>query len=155
MKSGHNWSKCHLTENTMLKTKNKKKHTKAQLMKTCIQCNNVKSSFWIGTYERSTCSKSKPQSLGLFHLSLSAMYIVFSNKRCPLQENFSKIAAFGTKKINQRRPRKRPDMIKSTKDVLKLCQFNEENNKTVATTILCRVQLSNQRHPRISATFER
>ena len=92
MKSGHNWSKCHLTENTMLKTKNQK-HTKAKLMKTCIQCNNVKSSFWIGTYERSTWSKSKPQSLGLFHLSFSAMYIVFSNKRCPL-----KIAAFGTKK---------------------------------------------------------
>ena len=74
----------------------KKKNTKAKLMKTCIQCiNNVKSSFWIGTYERSTWSKSKPQSLGLFHSSFSAMYIVLSNKRCPL-----KIAAFGTKKIN-------------------------------------------------------
>ena len=80
-------------------------------MKTCIQCiNNVKSSFWIGTYERSTGSKSKPQSLGLFHLSVSAMYVVFSSKRCPL-----KIAAFGTKKIKLAPSSKKPRYDKINK----------------------------------------
>ena len=46
------------------------------------------------TYERSTWRKSKPKSLGYFHLSFSAMHIVSSNKGSPL-----KIAAFGTKKL--------------------------------------------------------
>lgn len=45
-----------------------------------------------------------------------------------------------------------PDMIKIKRR--QFCYFNTENNNTVFSTILCRVQPSNWRRPQISAALE-